>query len=447
MRKSLFSATMVAVALSSCSKNEIIEALEPSDNINSIGMSLATGMPRGVETTTATVETSNVLNLHYCGTSSKDDSAVSGNLMMAYEEGNDAWEQTGSDILKWSSLKLPASFYSMHTGSASLNPETSTMVEASYNYEPNMTIAEQEDLVYYAGSIASMPAGGYIRGNFYHALSRVEIYSNQGSYNPYVMSVDLMNVKKGGSATLVASNGVCSWAPSEDKIGYSYLNQTILDEDVRHPVRTSNNKLITSSDDAFSPAAENNMIIMPQTLTNGLDEITSLDGDGDPVVDQSGITAEIVKSTAAYARIEGSYVKVLYRMLDADNSESTVGYFRADECKEYVSMKDAYKADPENATPVLPETINDESHLYVLVGFPFADGQEFQIGKDYDVKLGLGINGGYLLYNYYFDANGNPTNIKINGIGTGDPVIDEDSPIGIMVSVKDWVSGGDIVTE
>ncbi len=459
MNKNLFFAATAAVALSSCSNNEITEALEQSDNVNSIRMSLATGVTRGIETTTGTVETSNTINLLYAGTASdkhgesNKGEAVSGSLEMIYDKTNDVWNQSATDKFLWSQLALPASFYSMHTGSKALTVTENKLdtINATFEeYTPNKDIAKQEDLVYYAGSIGSMPAGGYIRGNFSHALSRIEIKSNQGEYQPYVLTVDLMNVKESGTATLQAEGKSCAWnSSSAEKIAYNYLDQT----KEQAPIATTNGKLITSISDK-SPA-DNNMIIIPQALTSAAD-IIGLDGAGDPVVNGGDVTADVVINgkgkvgesgriePAAFTKIGGSYIKVLYRMQKGDIQYP--GYERADSCEAYISMRDAHKADPNKNPAVLPEGTGDASQLFVLVGFPFGKDQAFEVGKDYDVNLGLGTNGGYLLYDYYFDVNGDPTNIKIAGLKPGDPVIDADAAIGIMVSVSDWESAGNVDT-
>lgn len=86
-----------------------------------------------------------------------------------------------------------------------------------------------------------------------------------------------------------------------------------------------------------------------------------------------------------------------------------------------------------------PTADYDDAPLYVLAAFPFSSDLELKPNYDYDFNLGFGTTGGLLVCDYYFFGDGTMTNIPIENLEPGDPLLpDSDTLIGLKVTDSDW---------
>ncbi|MFI3333541.1 MAG: hypothetical protein SNI32_07720 [Rikenellaceae bacterium] len=469
MKRFYLFALLLAGAMSSCSKNEVTEVLPASDNINAIGMSVVSNATRGVETTTTTMEAATKILLDYWH--NPDSGATSGSITDLAQDGDDAsvWM---SQSRTWDEIKFPVTFYSLHNGGvdaddayAAFSVTNSGAAYSEYTvagtvsnsgaaFDSYIDISQNQDLIALSTTLTGIPHAGIITGAFQHAQSRIEIYSDQGDYIPYIKSTIFMNLKNKGSLS-ISNESVCTWGSYDAPMPYLYFNNVDINLQLGSEDEAKSTALLTKDRNRISDVAvdgsytipsdpKNNMIIIPQTVKSN-DFMTCLEDYAiDPVVGESKVgggtyEAADVFTTAAYTNITTPYIQVLYRMRNINDAGSAVGYLHASDCYAYREMKAA-------GDEILPSGLGDDSHLYALVGFPFVSEQIFAPGFDYDIYIGLGVTGGKLLYGYYFASNGQPTNIKIANINPGDDVLaTKDSPIGIDVDSDAWSAAASTV--
>ncbi len=563
MKKIFLCALLFAGTMSSCVKNDVLDqAPAENDDLNIVGLDVAITATRGVETTADVIRnsadtyanssnyTALILSFyatHFDSAYSATDTAAAtanaetGTISFTYSSEDSAWSQSGNantesasiNELTWGHMSIgdtdadgntpTAYFFSLHNGSETVTlgtPATSDEMatltstatadftqnswyksSTSGGYDTNTIAAsDQVDLVYYAGEVSAFPSGGNIRGIFHHALSRIEMYSSQGEYTPYVKSVSLVNVLKSGRPTITYTTATNSpsvtWANGTDKVGYICYNgidastgKQTTGEDM------ADGALLTSISD-YASATSNNIMVIPQTLTPNLTTNTS------DAIFNIGNNSNSTFGNTAYMSITAPYVAMIYRMLDSDGA-SVVGYKYACDCPEFseaynssdnttstnilkvynletdaeynnlatlnttdgitvsggsaitgssYTEQELYNlmldADSNTATADLSLLANEVtynmgitpvSHLYMLVGFPVTTSTTLASGKDYDFKLGIGTTGGVLLHPYYVDAFGRSTRIEIDGIEVGEYVLaTAETAIGLTITVNSW---------
>lgn len=448
MKRIFLSALLIAGAMSSCSKNEIVDkAPTANDNLDIIGVEIAAAATRGTETTADLIRTSgiyesstneNPLTLafyatHWDATYSNSDEDTTAAVNVAtgsisfYYDGS-AWYQTAysstegsvsgsalsesgatsddlfpvDDELLWGNMSIgeegangetpTAYFFALHDGTKSHDLAAPVLDGESYRVTcsadsgnpaftqeagftggtiTTQTLKDQVDLVYYAGEISAFPTGGNIRGTFYHALSRLEMYSSQGDYTPYVKSITLVNVLKGGTPTLIygtddAEESV-EWALGTLVSGdasASYLNE-LTNYQYYNNVDAKTNNTSTAEDfglqtggtgmadgkilakaisNEYYSTVDNNIMMVPQTLA--APDATSVYANA--ILLPSSSTDF---SSYDYTDITSTYVAMIYRMTtvvgSGTNAEdaSVVGYKYAIDCPEFLDMYNDYKND------------------------------------------------------------------------------------------------------
>lgn len=122
MKKILFSALLIAGAMSSCSKNEVTEVLPASDNSNGIGFNLVTSVSRAKDTNATEIRAAGAVTLYYYNTGDVDDiiEAAAGSIDYTYDSTEGVWSQSSSEV-KWSDLfgsdlVGDATFFSLNKG-------------------------------------------------------------------------------------------------------------------------------------------------------------------------------------------------------------------------------------------------------------------------------------------------------------------------------------------
>ncbi len=411
MKKIILPVLLLVGAMSSCSKNDVTEVLHSSDNMNAVGLNVASGVTRGADVTTASIQNTSNIDLYYAST------AKTGKATFTCSAGD--WIST--DAPKWSELGIPGSttaFYSMNDGSNAygLVDATSGMT-ADAAFTTGEESANHKDLVYYAGELAAIPAGGQINAFHKHALSKVNFFATTGSLNVHIARVRLVNVGAESTPTITAPTTV-TWTKvaSQDAFFKYYADAD-----------ASSDKVAVSFGDPVTAGADNSKVaimaasttpsvmMIPQALVNSFDTATQ---QGDNVADV----------------IKGAYIEVIYCATDK-NGEAIVGYTEAQKHPQYSKMTTG-TTDTDITSATTP--------LYVKAAFPIAS---LSLGdnKAYDVILGLGgtgSTGGYVVSDEFVNKDGDKINLGIEETeipDIDDPVFpDADAQIDIIVTVGDW---------
>ncbi len=470
MKRLFLPALLLAGAMSSCSKDEVTSVAAKSDaqTVNTVGFDFATAVTRGAETTADGIRTGSDVTLYFASNATASD--VSGSEV--YTSGwinydySEAWSQAkynvgSSDVtvttddneLYWSNLGFSDEdgatnptvyFYSMNDGANNHVLDTYTTTSATGvlftplagfvgSTTPTNKVSEQVDLVHYAGTISSIPGAGEVRATFDHSLSRFEMYSNQGEYNPYIKSVTFCNLYGSATPTLTTSNGAVTWnfdAGASQNTNYLYFTRIDGSGATESNGELMYDSYIIGDYDGAILQTSDNMMIIPQTLASGSEAFAAIQGNkGTSDLSDQGAAAVTATLTGI------PYIAVIYRMTDA-GATSVVGYLNASDCDEYQTLADA--------SSVTPTSVGDDSHLYVLVGFPFTSDITLKSGSHYNLNLGFGVTGGILLSDFYYTSYGEETNIRIAGLEPGDYVIPGvDTPIGLTITVTDWTTESD----
>lgn len=408
MKKIYISAIMLIVAMSGCSQDEPYFDAGSSDAEDLFTISVLTGKTKGADVTTDHLEDSESgVKLHI-----DDDDSILGPY--DFKASDSDWSQSSGTQLKWSDIKFPASFYSVHDGTTS---KSLTMSEGSASVDHTVSGASSShvDLVYHTSTLSAVPAGSVLYVYHKHALSKINLYVSTGTNKLYLARVQLVNVDSDGKLTispvsaadLSTSTGV-SWgngSVTEATYEYYYVG----DDKSPTSVSTSTSSVIIT-DNAAAP-----LMVIPQTTTAATSEqIATADGE-----------------------IDNTYIEVIYYMTDsADNP--LVGYSSVSQ------RSDAYKYKDQTST------------LYVMAAFPL--GYTFAENKQYDITLGLGATdttGGILIYDYYVNKKGEKitltetdgtttTTPDVPGLEPGDEILGSSSDyFDIIVTVEDWDDGED----
>ena len=153
-----------------------------------------------------------------------------------------------------------------------------------------------------------------------------------------------------------------------------------------------------------SPALEASyMMLLPQATTKWV-----------PVKDQR---PEINKE---------SHVQLIYRWEEADKSnlKTQIGFRHAEDHPDWETSQ--LKADG----------YHPQKPLFVKAGFVYTPIWEMGKGYQYNIPL-PGSSGGILLDKYYYDENGNVTDLEVDGTEEGEPIFG-DGYIHLIPRVTDW---------
>ncbi len=429
MKKLFMLAATAAIALSSCSENEITEIATPNENPNVIGLSIGSFATKA-ETTTTTLNTEdNIIKIY----STDSDFASSGNIEFKYDDTS-TWASTADDAETWENADFPLYLYSLNTGvKASGNlvvtPTTgSAAAAATATYTPAAvtnaeTPVDQNDLVYYGSRLAMIPTNGNISATFKHALSRImmQVKAADG-YNIYIANVKLVNVIGTDTPTISvddASASSIAWA-NEGKTAssnsYSVTYNHYYDVDATlDDVSTTESAVegyvytftdATAQDLATAAGSNKDMYIIPQTS---------------PAYDTSAI--------------KGTHVEVTCCMYIG--TTPVLGYRTGSEHIEYNATDEDWLALEDTplyvklAFPVNEVTLNDGTYYNFVLDFTGAD---IEIAEDgYVDDEGEGVE------DFPADATEPSTEDDVN--------VDSETAISLTVTAIAWPDDADATAE
>lgn len=210
MKKVFLFAATAAIALSSCSKNEVSDVAMPNENPNAIGLSVGTFATKSTVTSESTLQGT--------GVTLTTTDATTPTLEFAYSGG---WQNEKNDKT-WEDVSIPMSVYSAHDGANVTVTADATGSISSYSVED--AVSAQKDLVYLGQTISSIPSGGSIVATYKHALSRIKM-SNSTSTTDWTCEIDgvrLVNVMKTGDAVITPADNSIAWTTSGSAQSYDY---------------------------------------------------------------------------------------------------------------------------------------------------------------------------------------------------------------------------------
>lgn len=405
MKKIFMLAATAAIALSSCSKNEVLEAATPNDNPNTIGLSVGTFTTKAGETTTTSLNKSgNTIKIY--SSDPVDATTPFGTRTFTYSDG-DGWT-VDSGKTTWSGVGFPLSLFSLNNGASGillpddLGPDVS-LAAAYADYTVKATTSEQEDLIYYGAQLAAIPLNGVINATFKHALSRVMMQCQASvSYNTinfYVASVKLVQVD-GTSKPSIRNDATITWADSSsDLVNDADASYTYFTNSATETALTLDSRSYTSFSESIS-----DMYIIPQT-TEAFDKA----------------------STAT-----SSYVEVVYRS-QSTTGINIVGYDLASNHPQYISSDDDWSAIA-------------SSPLYVKVAFP-VDETTLTDGVYYNFVLDFDGGDIEVAEDGFFTEEGNSITIPTGATAPKEEdIINPDAAtttIGLSINIIDWPSATD----
>lgn len=420
MKKLFLFAATAAVALSSCSKNEVTEVATPNDNLNTIGLSIGSFATKSTETTTTLLNTENNELSIYSYETSLIESGGTGTFdtQEFKSEGNDSWTNTAIETQTWKGVTFPLFLFSMNDGTVTedygnieLTPAVSDsespaivaddaiVYTALTEFSVEEDVAGQQDLVYYGAALAAIPTNGEITAVFKHALSRVKMtYEAEKGVNLYIGKVSLVNVS-GTEKHVISVNDAgassIAWSTPESQTD-SYVYYTI--EEVVKLEGTD------AGLDSESYTAANDMYIIPQAVT--------------------GYEAEGNDALA--------YVEVVY-IAEDETEIPLVGYTSGEKYPDTASL---IWGDDDTYSNIVK--VNEP--LYVKVAFPLS--YTFVDGVYYNLNLDFGGADIFVTEDGYFDKDGDavtmPTDATVTPEEDDYVNVDAETEIGLTVTVSTW---------
>lgn len=224
MKKQFFFMAAVAIALSSCSNEDLVEV----NNGNAIDFRVTMGAEtnsRGVETT------NNNLDKFYV-------TAVNNSKLYFHDElfskAAGATKFTSTNIYYWPGDESNVDFYAygyagdLKSLDADLNNATINATSQKINFTPATAPANQLDLIV-AKASGSSTTEGTVELPFNHALSQIQIFAKNtnANYTYEVTGIKIANVKPTGVYDFTG-NG--SWSASGDPTSYvvDYAENTVI---------------------------------------------------------------------------------------------------------------------------------------------------------------------------------------------------------------------------
>ncbi len=251
MKKNFFLAAVVLAAMSSCSKDEVVEV----NNGNAIAFraSLDRAISRGSETDLNNLQAFKV-------TAIGNDKNYFTNLVVNSSDGGHTW-QTASTYY-WPSFGLAFFAYApQDLGSGVVSIDNSA--KKITGFSPSQTVAEQKDLViaYNKGDRMKNEKPG-VALNFKHALSQIEVKAKCMNQNikVEVLGVKVMNVA--GTADFIFPED----KPTDSSYELSQGQWTNAKETQGYLIKGTTPVTLTSTAQSIMMDAGNFMLI-PQTLT------------------------------------------------------------------------------------------------------------------------------------------------------------------------------------
>ncbi len=291
-----------------------------------------------------------------------------------WSNGSPAWPETGSDEY---SIDFYA-IYSLDQTGLTISDDSQTVL--ALTYAP--PTSGQSDVLVATATAEVRPSGDKLPLIFNHILSKVTFGITPGDdVTVYTQSVGFNDICSSRDYDLYYSK----WKDQNSAYvdDYSFL-------DTVNPA--------VNSDKADIVGTNGDLMILPQSTVSW----QAVSGD---------------------SSVSGCHIYLFYRAETADDS-NLLGYAKASDHPDYT---DEYAA------------MSDEP-LFVKVGYPIGSTTfEPAVGMSYEYDINIGTDGatnGYLLDEYYYDADGFVTTFEVKGKDVSDPL--SDGYINFTVSVNVW---------
>lgn len=422
MKKTIFiSLATCGLLLSSCSSNDVFEDNQGTNNPNVINFSATT--TRATINNLTNVKGGFPVYANWLG--STNAWHING---IIYKFGTNSWGwDLAANAPQWPAVDINKKihFYAYYPADNTtegnpdgFTPNAETVGTLTGAFTINPTAATQIDfLAANTPNIERVPQGGSVPLAFKHITTKINfgVIAAEGTKS-YIQQMNINNVKNTGTYDYVAPGDqdavVKNWTSTDFttiKPAYDYFGTTTVD---KTPKKTHE---FTATESSFYSANHNNhLMLLPQKET--------------------AVWVPVKQTSVSYTPDE-AYIGSVYRMTSADGNTDLVGYSDASKHPNYNDL-------PENST-----WKSYKGPLFVKVGFPLAPKTDqipnptfsWTMGKAYTYNIMLGQNGstgGYILDEHYYDENGNPTDLTINGKKPGEPV--SGGTINFDVTVGDW---------
>ncbi|MGL5562845.1 MAG: fimbrillin family protein [Tannerellaceae bacterium] len=422
MKRFVFGLATCAIALASCSTNDVLEQGSGSNNPNVINFSATT--------TRATVNNLDDVKKGfpvYAVNTNAKEWHING---QTYKFEGNTWKWIIGGAFntapQWPVLNtFPMNFYAYYPatkkdGSDAVYAPAPTKTGDDVNtLEAVITIgstaAGQEDYLA-ANSTGITRPMATVPLAFKHITTKINFgVKAAAGTKSYIQQLNINNVKNTGTYDYVTNN---NWSDQSGNAPYDYWETATANTE--HAKEIKDFSCATNGTEVAAPfynaestptAAAAHLMLLPQSETPVWEPVKTSD------------VASITPDKA--------YIGSVYRMTDGvdGNEKDLVGFAKAEDHPNYVgsvAQKNQYTG-----------------ALFVKVGFPLATESDPKFswirGKAYTNNIALGqldSSGGYILDNRYYDDKGNPTDLTIDGKNPGDPVLKGE--IHFHVTVGDW---------
>lgn len=393
MKKFTWSLLILALAATSCTKEEESSIAKPDSNL--IGLIAHTSRATAVNLPALEANADGFKIYATSGVSPAGwYPSINGTSNYKYIAGAWAWT-SGSPMWPTTAAGYPMNFYayfaSSYTGLALPTP-TPTSMTGAYTIQPEAT---QVDFLAAIATAVSKPASGLLPMTFKHLLSKINFGVIPGfGATVHVQSMSVNNVGNLRSYNFLTGDWTTA-QPAAFTTKYSYKNTTTPATALTGIDATETAVL------SVAPSNGGNLMLMPQTATTW--------------------------TPAPPAAAANAYMGVIYRLTTAVDPNA-VGYTVANNHPDYSTL-----------TAAIQSTLNGKP-LFVKVGYPFApSSMTWAKGKGYVYNICLGTanaSNGYIVEDVYYDELGNPTPLTIIGKNSGDPI--SNGNINFSVSVNAW---------
>ncbi len=311
---------------------------------------------------------------------------IKGKNNYIFNDTDNTWEWD-STTPKWSddSADYDMNFYAYYAADYTdivADDTTIGAVDVAYTAD----VDGQVDLLTATASVSTRPAGDKVALTFKHILSKIDFGVVVGTdVTTHIQAVGFSTICNNRSYKIATDVwDVQPTNATDDYSDYSYLDTT--------------KDAISNSADGSIAGTRGSLMMIPQTTTSW--------------------------APASSATPKDAYIYIIYRLEQGTNLNS-IGYADAANHPDFDSVANAdLDGDP----------------LFVKVGYPVADGDmEWESGNAYTYNINLGTTSatnGYLIDEYYYDEDGNPTDLEVENKEIGDPI--SDGYINFIVDVEDW---------
>ncbi len=368
MKKLLFLAATAAIAMSSCSKNEVSDIAAPSIDPSVVGLSLGTFATKA-ETNAASLITSDLVTIYSTEENLNE-------LSFVYETS--AWAQASGGEKKWADSwftngSIP--LYSLHNGTTPLAVTASTG-KADAAFTVAGSAADQTDLVYYAAKIAAVPSSGNISATFKHALSRVKFATatSSESITADVKLINLCKLNNTGTPTLYAATSSVDWGATSGTATYANDVENdlfIIPQTTAYTTGgaapADNGSIVTA---LFYTKTSDAAIVGYESATaykqkNPNAKLSLTDDETNKPDTYTGALYVKAAFPLAYTFIAGTYYTLTLNFSGTSVLVAEEGYFSADGAPIYIY--DADEEEPGVDEPINPDAADTEIGLTVTV--------------------------------------------------------------------------------